>query len=85
MKRNILILFAVVSLLISLTGCGGSGSSNYVAPTPTTMTSVKVSLTQDGKAVSSADAALYTPTAAIREGFIQAQSDAPFRANMGLN
>ena len=85
MKRNILILFAVVSLLISLTGCGGSGSSNFVAPTSTTMTSVKVSLTQNGQAVTGAEAALYTPTAAMREGLNQAQTSASSRASIGAN
>ena len=85
MKRNILILFAIVSLLISLTGCGGSGSSNSIAPTPTTMTSVKVSLTQNGQAVIGAEAALYTPAAAMREGLNQAQTSASSRASIGAN
>ncbi|MBR4569491.1 MAG: hypothetical protein IKO19_02310, partial [Candidatus Riflebacteria bacterium] len=75
MKRNILILFAVVSLLISLTGCGGSGHSNSVAPVPTTMTSVRVSLSQNGQSVTGADVALYTPAAAMREGLTQAQNN----------
>ncbi|MBQ2592213.1 MAG: hypothetical protein II567_02880, partial [Candidatus Riflebacteria bacterium] len=85
MKRNILILFAVVSLLISLTGCGGSGSSNSVAPALTAMTSVKVSLTQNGQAVTGAEAALYTPDAAMREGLTQAQNNALLRASIGEN
>ena len=75
MKRNILILFAVVSLIISLTGCGGSGSSNSVSPAPATMTSVRVSLSQNGQSVTGADAALYTPAAAMREGLTQAQNN----------
>ena len=85
MKRNILILFAVVSLIICLTGCGGSGHSNSVAPAPTTMTSVKVSLTQNGQAATDADVALYTPAAAMREGLTQAQNNAASRASIGLN
>ena len=83
MKRNILILFAVVSLIISLTGCGSSGSSNSVAPIPSTMTSVRVSLTQNGEAVTGAEAALYTPDAAMREGLTQAQNNALLRASIG--
>ena len=85
MKRNILILFAVVSLLISLTGCGGSGNSNSAAPAPTAMTSVRVSLTQNGEAVIGAEAALYTPDAAMREGLTQAQNNALLRASIGEN
>ncbi len=85
MKRNILILFAVVSLLISLTGCGGSGHSNSVAPLPTTMTSVKVNLTQNGQAATGAEAALYTPAAAMREGLAQTQSIGSARTSLSLN
>ena len=85
MKRNILILFAVVSLLISFTGCGGSGSSNSAAPAPTAMTSVRISLTQNGETVTGAEAALYTPDAAMREGLTQAQNNALLRASIGEN
>lgn len=85
MKRNILILFAVFSLIISLTGCGSSGHSNSVAPTPTTMTTLRVSLTQNGQPATGADVALYTSTAALREGLIQAQNNVTFRASIGLN
>ena len=74
MKIRLFIIFVLVSIIISLTGCGSSGSSNSVAPAPTTMTSVKVSLTQNGKAVNGADVALYTPAAAMREGLNQAQN-----------
>ena len=85
MKRNILILFAVVSLLINLTGCGSSGHSNSVAPTPTAMTSVKVCLTQNEQPATGADVTLYTPAAAMREGLTQAQTNTTNRASMGLN
>ena len=82
MKRNILILFAVFSLIISLTGCGGSGSSNYVTPKTTEMTSVRVSLTQDGQPAPNAEVILYTPAAAMREGLIQAQNKTNFRGSL---
>ncbi|MBP5467966.1 MAG: hypothetical protein J6Z11_01825 [Candidatus Riflebacteria bacterium] len=85
MKRNILILFAVLSLIISLTGCGSSGHSNSVAPTPTTMTTLRVSLTQNGQPATGADAALYTPAAAMREGLIQAQNNTTSRASIVSN
>ncbi len=85
MKRNILILFAVVSFIISLTGCGSSGHSNSVAPTPTTMTSVKVNLTQNGQPATGADAALYTPVAAMREGLVQAQNNSSLRTSIGVS
>ena len=85
MKRNILILFAVVSFIISLTGCGSSGSSNSVAPIPTTMTSVKVNLTQNGQPATGAEAALYTPVAAMREGLVQAQNNSSLRTSIGIS
>ncbi len=83
MKRKALcFILTLLAIAVFSLGCGSSGSSNSVAPAPTTMTSVKVSLTQNGKAVNGADVALYTPAAAMREGLNQAQNTT-LRANVG--
>lgn len=82
MKRKTLcFILTLLAIAVFSLGCGSSGSSNSVAPVPTTMTSVKVSLTQNGKAVNGADVALYTPAAAMREGLNQAQNTT-LRANV---
>lgn len=70
MKKYILTLFAIMALLVNLTGCGGSGSGNSAAgPENGGMATVRVNLNQDGTAVKDVEAvALYTPAAALREG-----------------
>ena len=70
MKKYILTLFAIATLLVNLTGCGSSGSGNSAAgPENGGMATVRVNLNQDGTSVKDVDSvALYTPAAALREG-----------------
>lgn len=70
MKKYILTLFAIVALLVNLTGCGGSGSGNSATGSENGgMATVRVNLNQDGTSVKDVDSvALYTPAAALREG-----------------
>lgn len=73
MKRYIFTLFALMALLLNLTGCGGSSSSDYVAGSANGgMATVRVSLRQNGAVVTDAESVvLYTSAAAMREGISQ--------------
>ena len=72
MKKYILTLFAIATLLVNLTGCGGSGSgsgNSAAGPQNGGMATVRVNLNQDGTSIKDVESvALYTPAAALREG-----------------
>ena len=55
MKKIIISIITVLLFTIGLTGCGNSGSTNNLGPQLSSLASVKVSLTENGKAVEAPD------------------------------